>query len=105
MAVRSPTFDLVAQRFGNRGVPTEVDDANDDAQDEALDFVVLRWPVDTGVSRDGWFIEEVGALRWRLANDVEYVEHVHDGLWVGLVDEALGEAEDIVLQVVEGLDL
>ena len=106
--VRSRAFDLVTQWFrgsGLRGLPTELGNALEEASDEALGYVFERWPVDTGVSRDGWYIDQTGPFSFRLANDVDYTDHVHDGLWRRLVEEAFDEISRDIVFVIESLDL
>lgn len=65
--------------------------------DALREYIVARWPVDTGTSRDLWEVEvsvSPGEYGMTVVNDASYAEWVHaagedeGGMWEWLVPEA-----------------
>jgi len=65
----------------------------DDIGREAVRRIREVWPVDTGLSRDGWEWSTKKGRRnkagGRIMNEVIYTEHVHNGLAFRLVPRVL----------------
>lgn len=72
-----------------------------------LRYVVSRWPVDTGTSRDNWSITERplgGDLGLRIYNTLTYVQYVHRAgtpktaiLWEPLIGQAWATYKDSLI--------
>lgn len=65
----------------------------DDIGREAVRLIQEVWPVDTSLSRDGWYWNTKKGKRnkagGRVMNEVIYTEHVHHGLAFRLVPRVL----------------
>ena len=80
--------------------PNEAD-VLQEAAEGVRDYVVSRWPVDTGTSADSWEVEisvSPGSYGFTISNDIDYVEWVHNAgtpsqaeggapLWQSLIGE------------------
>lgn len=87
-------------------MPTESAILTDYGQ-KILQYVVDRWPVDTGTSRDNWSITERplgGDLGLRIYNTLTYVQYVHRAgtpktaiLWEPLIGQAWATYKDSLI--------
>ena len=97
--IRLPTIEaLVFQMHGRpRALTPNEEDVVDRYAVDVRDYVVARWPVDTGTSADAWEYEvdvSPGRYGFTVLNDIDYAEWVHPagtepGLdyWQGLIGE------------------
>lgn len=72
---------LVLQLHGRtRALTPNEEDVVDRYAGEVRDYVVARWPVDTGTSADAWQYEvdvSPGSYGFTVLNDIDYAEWVH----------------------------
>ena len=89
---------LVLQLHGrSRALTPDEADVVDTYAGEVRDYVVDRWPVDTGTSADAWQYEvsgSPGTYGFTISNDIDYVEWVHlagtppgGDLWEALIGQ------------------
>lgn len=77
-----PTIEaLVLQLHGRaRALTPNEEDVVDRYAADVRDYVVARWPVDTGTSADAWEYEvnvSPGSYGFIVLNDIDYAEWVH----------------------------
>lgn len=111
--IRLPSIE--ARVLALHGRPRALTPAEEDViarwGDAMREYIVARWPVDTGTSRDLWEVEpsvSPGEYGLVISNDADYAEWVHlagtdpgDALWAELVPEAWAMARPALLAELE----
>ena len=97
--IRLPSIEaLVLQLHGrSRALTPSEEDVIDRYAADVRDYVVARWPVDTGTSADAWQYEvsvSPGTYGFTILNEIDYAEWVHPAgtppgmdYWQGLIGE------------------
>lgn len=90
LTFRQATAEMIARA---EHAPDAIQAAKDAVLDEALQQVEESWPIDTGLTQEGWERDDTAILNDVLdARGRVYVSYVHDGL-----------ADRLVPLVLEGL--